>query len=226
MKRIFTSAFVILFAIGAANAQTTTPSKQHEGHRKEQRMGGYDNLNLTADQKAKMKTLHADLKKQMEDLKNQKLTDAERKTQMQQLHQQQQQRMEAILTADQKAQLEKNKAEWKAKGKEDKKDFKRGGDSTYRAGKNWKDRGDRKGADLQKELNLTTDQQAKVTQIRASYKTKFEALRNDNTLSQDQKRTKMHELMQQQQTEIKSVLTKEQVAKMQSLRKNRSKNTK
>ena len=76
-------------------------------------------------------------------------------------------------------------------------------------------------------LNLSADQQAKMTQIRTDFRSKAEVLRNNSALSQDQKRTQMKELMQQQQEQVKAVLTKEQREKMKSMKKDRSaRNTK
>ena len=85
----------------------------------------------------------------------------------------------------------------------------------------------KRGADFQKELNLTQDQKDKMAKIRTDFKSQFETLRNDNSLSKEDKKTKMHELMKAQQEQMKTVLTKEQLEKMQSLRKDHpAKNTK
>ena len=61
MKRIITSALVILMTIGAAQAQSGSKEK-HKTH-KEHRKGGFDGLNLSADQQARMKALREDYKK-------------------------------------------------------------------------------------------------------------------------------------------------------------------
>jgi len=222
MKRIITSAFVILLSIGAAQAQTasTEKNKVHKEHRK----GGFDGLNLSADQQAKMKSLRADFKKQSSDLKsNTQLSEADKKARRQELHKQHRDQVEAILTPSQKETLAKKKAEWKSAGKEGKKAAKRGGDRMSKGRKG----GDARSAAFGKELNLTADQQAKMTQIRTDFRSKAEVLRNNSALSQDQKRTQMKELMQQQQEQVKAVLTKEQREKMKSMKKDRSaRNTK
>jgi hypothetical protein len=55
----------------------------------------------------------------------------------------------------------------------------------------------------------------------------MEVVRNNSSLTQEQKRTQFQELSKAQQEQMKSVLTKEQIEKMQSLRKERpAKNTK
>jgi len=225
MKKIITGAFVLALSIGAAQAQTTSTDTGKD-HKKEHKMRSFDKLNLTADQKAKMKSLHEEQKKEMEALKKNGSVTKEQKME---LHKKYQDQMQSILTADQKTQLAKMKAERKASGKTG--DFKKGQHFDKRAGSDstrMGRKGDFKhGADFQKELNLTQDQKDKMAKIRTDFKSQFETLRNDNSLSKEDKKTKMHDLMKAQQEQMKTVLTKEQIEKMQSLRKEHpAKNTK
>jgi len=210
MKKIITSALVIALTIGAASAQTTANSPAKE-HQKEHR-AGFDKLNLTADQKAKLQSVRADFKKQMTDLKNNsQLTADEQKSHRKELYQQYQSQTEAILTPAQKDQLAKMKADRKAKHK----------DGQFHKGQAWKHNKDSKGfargAQLQKELNLTQEQQSKMAQLRTDFKSKFESIHNDQSLTQDQKKEKMQELRKDQQAQMKTVLTDEQLQKLQSL---------
>lgn len=71
---------------------------------------------------------------------------------------------------------------------------------------------------LKKELNLTDEQQTKFDEIVKKYKTKFDALRPDkNSETKPDKadfeamRTKMDELRENMNKEIKAILTDEQV---------------
>lgn len=214
MKKIITSALVLALTIGAAQAQTGS-SEKGKDHKKEHKMHRADGLNLSEDQKAQLKTLHEQEKKEMEALKENK---AATKEQRKELHEKYRQQMQAILTPAQKEQMEKMKEERKASGR--KGHFKKGQDVGRKG--NFK-----RGADFQKELGLTQDQKDRMARIRTDFKGRFEALRNDNSLSKEQKRTKMQELMKAQQAEMKTVLTKEQIEKMESFRKERSaRNTK
>src|SRR5687767_182240 len=116
MKRIITSALVIMLAIGAAQAQTKTD--KHHGHKKEHNMA-FDNLNLSADQKARLQSIREDFKKQSADLKNNtQLSAEEKKNRRKALHEQFRTQSAAILTPAQKEQLAKNKTEWKEKNKD------------------------------------------------------------------------------------------------------------
>lgn len=226
MKRIFITGFAILLATAAVQAQTTDTTKApHYQHQKAQKDGAYKQLDLSSDQQAKLKTMRENFKQQADAIKAQKLTDAERKTQMQQLHEQQRTQMESIFTPAQKEQWEKMKTD----RKDDMRNGKRmkGDSSMSKRGKEMKSRGSKDGQNLQKDLNLTSEQQAKMNEIRTGFKTKAETLRNDQALTQDQKKERLQELRKEQQEQMKTVLTKEQQEKMQSLRKERpARNTK
>ncbi|MGZ3897244.1 MAG: hypothetical protein ACXVBT_01600 [Flavisolibacter sp.] len=213
MKKIITGAFVLALTIGAAKAQTTSPDNSKD-HRKEYKMKEWDKLNLTADQKAKMKSLHEQQKTEMEALKkNGNVT----REQRMELHQKYSSQMQSILTPQQQEQW---KSLQEARKDNRKGDFRKGqgfsaGDSTHMGRK-----GDfRKREDFQKQLNLSAEQQEKMDRIRADFKSQFEALRNDKSLSDADRKTKMQELRKAQQKQMKTVLTKEQMEKMQSLRK-------
>jgi Spy/CpxP family protein refolding chaperone len=211
MKRIITSAFVILLTIGAANAQTTSTDK-HAGHKKERGMAA-DKLNLSADQKAQLKTLHEEQRKQMEELRNNsQLTAEQKQARRKELHDQFRTKSEAILTPAQRAEASKMREDWKAADKSLNGKFK-----GARAGKDPLNRS----KNMQQELNLTADQQKKVADLRSEFRPKLEALRNDQSLSNEQKRAKMRELMNQQQQQMKSILTPEQAQKMESFKPQR-----
>lgn len=213
MKRILTSAFVILLTIGAAQAQTTGTEK-NKHHKKEQKMR-HDDLDLTADQKTRLKAINKDFKAQSDELNKQdNITVAEMKLRKEALHKSHQAQVETILTTEQKDQLAKKKTEWKGK-------------ESIKKEKERTTGSERRGDKLEKELNLTLDQQAKMTKIRTEYKSKFDAVRTDASLSRDVKKDRMKELMQAQQEQLKTVLTKDQIEKIQLLKQERSaKNTK
>ena len=211
MKRIITSAFVILLTIGAAQAQTT-PSDKQPGHRKEHKMP-FDDLNLSADQKSRLESLRADFKKNMTDLKNNTtLSTEEKQTRRKTLSEQFRSQSEAVLTPSQKEQMAKKREEWKASRKDG---MKKG------EGRSAQGKGLDRGKKMQEELGLTSEQQQKVSSIHSEFRPRFKALRNDDALTQEQKKEKMRQLMQQQQEQMKAVLTPEQIQKMQSLRQQR-----
>ena len=76
-------------------------------------------LNLSDEQKAKLKTLNEEHKKQMEELKKQdNITVKESRERMEGLRKDHQAKFQSILTPEQKATIEKSKEERKMKMKE------------------------------------------------------------------------------------------------------------
>jgi Spy/CpxP family protein refolding chaperone len=65
-------------------------------------------------------------------------------------------------------------------------------------------------------LNLTDDQKAKVKDIFADAKTKHQAVSNDTSLSDDQKKAKMKELHEGTLAKLNEVLTPEQQTELKS----------
>ena len=220
MKRILICGLALFVVTASVHAQSDTAKAPHQQQHKSKHHGVYSQLGLTADQQAKVKSLNDDFKKQRDALKTQKLTEDERNAGMKALRNQHQTAVEALLTPVQKEQLAKIKSErQESMGK--RKSFR---NQAYRANGDsaWKSRDGKGGVTLQKELNLTTEQQVKMKEIRTGFKTKAETVRNDAALTSEQKREQLRSLMQAQQEQMKSVLTKEQQEKMQSLRKERA----
>jgi Spy/CpxP family protein refolding chaperone len=204
MKRILTGALALFLFAGAAQAQSKQDTSWH-GHK-----GGHEmmakQLNLTADQKAQLKTIHDSQRKDMEALKAKSLTADQLKTQRQELHKKYRSQMQSILTPAQRDQIAKMRADRKQNG--------------AKHGQRNKDgKGFAKRAELQKELNLTQAQQDQLSKMRAETKTQVQSIRNDQALTQDQKKEKMHSIKKDQREKFKSVLTKEQLAKLQAARK-------
>ena len=206
MKRILSTALAIVLFIGASQAQDKEKHKGHPGKHGE----AFKELNLTEDQKAKIKSIRDAQKAEMQSLKVDGKTEGD-KDARKELHEKYKTQIEGVLTPAQKEQLNKQKQEWKQKGATGKADgFGKGHD------------GDRKDKmkEFGKELNLTAEQQAKVTSVNSEFKTKMESLRSNSTLSQDEKREQFKKLAESHKTSLKAVLTQEQIAKMEAARKN------
>ncbi|MCM8759923.1 MAG: hypothetical protein NC906_09170 [Candidatus Omnitrophica bacterium] len=103
-----------------------------------------------------------------------------------------------ILAAEQ--QIEKNKIE------------KRGAEQGLRRGPG------EMGLGLYERLNLTEEQKAKIREIQKSRREQLSALQQDTTLSQEQKREKMRQIMESTQKQMDEVLTPEQRQQMEKLR--------
>jgi len=207
MKRILTGAMVFMLFAGSAQAQSKQDTARH--HHKDGREMMAKQLNLTTDQQSKLKTIHENERKEMEALKAKSLTADQFKTQRKVLHKKYQDQMQLVLTPAQKAQMETFRAERKQNGGKKGQWQKGGKDMTKRRG------------DFQKELNLTQTQKDQLSKMRAEVKSQVQSIRNDQSLTQDQKKEKMHTLKKDEQQKFKSVLTKEQVDKLESMKKER-----
>lgn len=202
MKKIFLSVTIAALLATAVQAQEVkdrgTRNRMERHHR-----GGDElkSLNLSDDQKAKLKSLQEENRKQMAELrKNENITVKEWKEKMQAQRKDYRTKTHNLLTPDQKAKLEKSREERKAKMQER---------STERATR------------MKTELGLTDEQAANLKSSREAMAGKMKSLREDKALGEDAKKEKMKQLRMQQQEEMKSILTGEQLKKMQEQRKHR-----
>ncbi|RYZ27934.1 MAG: hypothetical protein EOO10_11180 [Chitinophagaceae bacterium] len=210
MKRILTTALAIVLFVGASQAQD---KPRHEGR------GGdkfATELNLTAEQKAKLQTLREAQKKEMEALKQGgKVAPEQRKA----IHEKYKSQYEAIYTPAQKEQLSKKREEWKAKGGDRKqgKAFGKKGGEANRGGANF----GQQAAFFKKELNLSSDQETKLKGIFQDFQTKSKALRSNTSLSKEQKREQMQSLAKQYMDQGKTVLNADQLKKLDEMKSKR-----
>lgn len=212
MKRILTSALAIILFIGAADAQPGNKGKQKG--KSDNREMNTKGPGLSTGQGSTVRTINENYRKQVADLKTQNLSDAQMKERKDALHQQHKADIQAVLTAEQKARNADHKT---GRGKSAGVGSDKSGRGK-RAGFEKGERSDRAG-EVARELDLSTDQQAKMKTIREGYKTKMDAVRNDDALSGEDKRAKMKELMRDQQAEVKEVLTPDQKSKLKGARK-------
>jgi len=168
------------------------------------RRGGFDNthrLNLTDDQKKQMKAANDDYHKQLAALQgNDKISLGDYKTQLAALHKSHREQVSSILTDDQKKMM--------ADGR------KRFSGRMHNANAANLDK-------MKQNLGLSDDQVAKIKTQREQLHTQLQSLHSDSTLLPAQKKEKVKELFAAQKEEIKSVLTADQYAKLQSLQKQR-----
>lgn len=206
MKKVLSTAFAIVLFVSVSQAQTTEDKgRHHKGDRKEQ---SFHNLNLTADQKAKMQSLREAQRKEMQELKKSGSVTPEQRKALQEKYRTQYQ---SILTPAQQEEMKKNRATLKERGRKGEK------------GKGFGKKGNmgQQAAFFKKELNLTADQETKLKGIFQEFQTKSKDIRANNNLSQEQKRTQFQSLAQQYMTQGKAVLTPEQAKKFDEMRSNR-----
>ena len=196
MKKILSTALAIVLFVGASQAQKTEKN-QDRHHGKQGEM--MKELNLTAEQKAKLKTIHEAEKKEMQALKADGKSDAD-KDARKEIHEKYKTQLQSVLTEDQKAKMKEGRKEDRGErfGKADHK---------------------QNGREFGKELNLNEDQKSKVASLNNDFRTKMEAVRNNSSLSRDEKKAQIKNLAETHKTNLKAILTPEQAAKMKTLHK-------
>jgi Spy/CpxP family protein refolding chaperone len=208
MKKTFFLLLAAALTVSAAQAQDI-PERKHDGAGRSENMkkrGGDDmaKLNLTEDQKKQFKSLQEQRRKDMEALKTQNLSPEQSKEKMEALRKDYRDKSQALLTPEQKTQMESFRKDRKEgmtkrgefKGKERKKDGKWGQD-----------------------LNLTPEQSEKLAASRKATGDQLKAVKDNQSLSEDAKKAERKKIMKAQQESMKSILTPEQQQKMKESRK-------
>lgn len=112
MKKLLFSLFAVTMIAVAAQAQ----EKPAEGQRPKHKTEMAEKLKFTEDQKAQLKTIHQESKKQLDELKkNDQITVKEYRERKKAIHDQHKTKMQSLLTADQKKQMEEMKKNHKGK---------------------------------------------------------------------------------------------------------------
>src|SRR5687768_3187577 len=116
MKKIITSALVLALSIGAVQAQKTT-TKEGKETRKERKQDRQHDLDLSTDQKARMKAINEARQAEMKALKTQSLNAEQAKAKRKEIQKKYHAERLSVLNADQKAKMEQLKAQRKEAGK-------------------------------------------------------------------------------------------------------------
>ena len=177
-----------------SNTIADRPAKHHH------RGDAMQKLNLTDEQKNEMKTINEDFKQQMTELKKSedKITVTEWKSKMSTIRKDHHEKMQKVLTDDQKASLKTMKREHGKRFRQDK-----------------HNRIER----MKKDLNLTDEQTAAVEKSLAESLKKTRAVYEDKTLTEEQKKVEMKKFMEQHHENLKSILTPEQLQKLEQQKK-------
>jgi Spy/CpxP family protein refolding chaperone len=205
MKKIIAAALVLSVSF-AVNAQEIPERKadkpgMHERHRKGHHGMDMKQLNLTEGQKEQFKKERESFKSKMDELKkNENITVKEWKSRMETIRKDHKSKIDGILTAEQKAQVEKKKIE----GKERHEGMMK-----------------KRGEEMKTRLGLTDEQSAKLQQNRKEVGEKIKSIRENKSLSEEKKKEEIKEIMKSQKESMKSILTEEQMQKMKEGRKHK-----
>lgn len=205
MKRItillMSASLLLSFTI--VQAQETGGKRRGKLEKREKMAGdkkagfGKD-LNLTEEQKAEAKKINEEYNAKVKALKsNDKITMGEYNKQMAALQKERREKLEAILTPEQKEKVESRKQD-----KEDK----------------MQKREEMVLEKMKENLNLSDDQVTKIKTINETYAKKAQAVRNDKNLSQEQKKQALLAIAKERKEAIGNTLTTEQKEKQKNLR--------
>ena len=155
-------------------------------------------MNLTEAQRQQMKSINAEFISKMDALrKNENLTVKDSKAQREALMLERKNRVSAILTPEQKNKFSQMD------------DMRKDHDGKF--GKHGEDKHDQ-----MNDLNLTDAQKQQMKANRESFKAKAEAIKNNSSLSNEQKKTQLSALHAEQKESLKCILSAEQLSKIKS----------
>ena len=148
-------------------------------------------LNLTDQQKTQIKSMREATHQQLQALRNDtSLTPEQKRERARQLMEQSQAQFQSVLTPEQQQQLKDMRAQAQQRGL------------------------DR----MAKALNLSDQQKQQIQPILEAQHQQLDALRNNTSLTSDQRREQSQQLRQQTQSQINNILTPEQQQQAQQMR--------
>ncbi|NIG57031.1 hypothetical protein [Chitinophaga sp. Cy-1792] len=159
------------------------------------------NLNLSPAQTSRLKEINKTFIKDAQLIRQDKtLSDADKKTKLQSLSYAREDKIKTVLTPDQVSKWQQQHLAMHQMADMHKKD-------TQKVTAHIKD-----------QLNLTDDQAKRFKVINKEYKTQLKAVRQDNTLSRQEKTQKQDSLKTAEDTQIKGLLSDDQYSKYQELK--------
>ncbi len=177
--------------------------KKHDQIMNHHKMG--DKLNLTEAQRQQMKSINMDFKNRLQELKkNDNMTVKEFNAKKEALMQERKQKTQALLTAEQKNQMKQFKKEHS-----DKREIESG----------------KRIEKMQTNLGLSNDQVAKMKAQKEIYKSRTEAIKNNQSTGNERKKEQLKALREERKNSFKSFLTPEQLQKLEAMKNKRSMKT-
>lgn len=158
-------------------------------------------LNLTDAQKQQAKTINDDYRNQVKELEqNDNITLKEYRSKKASLEQERKSKFEALLTTEQKNKIAQARKERSEK---------------------MKMMAEKRMEKMKTDLNLTDDQVAKMKAQRDSSMEQMKSIRENPSLSEEQKKEQFMDLRKSMHNSMNSILTADQLKKREELRKNR-----
>jgi Spy/CpxP family protein refolding chaperone len=207
MNIIITGMLALAAFVFSANAQETGKEKfKDHGRYHDQKHWMSKDLNLSAEQKEQMKAIHEATKNQLMELnKDENITVKESKARKEAIRKEQKEKINNLLTAQQKAQIAKNKEAQKEKY------------VTMRA---------KRLDEMKTKLNLSDEQVAQIKASHEAQRAKAEAIRGNEQLSKEERMQQLSTLRGENKNELKKILNEEQLLKLEQMKKERTNRSK
>ena len=197
MKKILLALIAVTITFSSI-AQTKKLKEKNRTTQKNKEFKGdaLEKLDLTKDQKNQLKVINQDFKQQMESLKTSNTTAKDGKEKREALVKDHEQKVDAILTPEQRIKA----AEFRSLSK---------GKSSHKKGKH----GEARFEKVTKDLDLTADQQTKIKALNETLRSDAQNIEKNNSLTEDQKKEQLKSVRKKHKQELSSLLTNEQKAK-------------
>lgn len=227
MKKIITGLFAIAaFTFSAAAQDQSNPDqrkwKDEQGNHRDGKgrgMRGMEQLNLTDAQKLQMKSINEDFKNRMQLLnQNDNMLVKDQKAQRKSLMDERNNKISAILSPEQRTQFEQLR---KQGGKDGNFAGRGDGNRGQRNGDRMGQRGGDRMEQMKTTLGLSDDQVAKIKAGGESFRQRGKAIRENQSLTEDQKKQQFETLQKEREANLKSYLTAAQIAKLDQMKQNR-----
>lgn len=199
MKKVLIPLIALMALTATTNAQNKMGKQKHHQHHQKGMMA--KQLNFSEAQKTQAKAINEDSRKKMQELnKNESITVKEQRDRKAAIQKERKTKMDGLLTAEQKAKQTQLRTDHKAK----------------------KEAGYAKRLDKMKtNLNLSDEQVTKLKAQRAATHAKAEKIKNNESLSREQKKEQMMALKSEAKNQHKKIFTPEQFKKREEMKKNR-----
>jgi len=196
MKKVLIPLIAFLALTVSVNAQHKIGEGKHQHHQKGMMA---KELNFTDAQKTQAKAINEDARKKMQELnKNESITVKEMRDRKAAIQKERKTKMDGLLTAEQKTKQIQLRAEHKAKK-----------EAQYA----------RHLDKMKTNLNLTDEQVAKLKAQRAANHAKAEKIKNNESLSREQKKAQMIALKAEAKEQNGKIFTPEQLKKKEEMKK-------
>jgi Spy/CpxP family protein refolding chaperone len=220
MKKVFAIAIATFLLSTTINAQVkriVEPTQKMQKDKSHSKMkNDYSQLNLNKEQNEKMKEVFQASKQQKDAIKNdQSLSQEQKVVKMKELRHSQKQKVNSILTPAQKAQQKENiekRKEYKSDKDHSNKDLK------GRDHKKGKGHFDKKNRNQLAALDLSQTQKDELKNYKVDSKQRKMAIKNDASLTPEQKESKLKVLKTEAHANMQKILTPEQRAKLKANR--------